>query len=75
MSLNHYTESIRCLKYLKAYFSRHQKYAIIINHSFSFWDSIVAATALDCDTDYLITEDMQDGFKFENKLTIMNPFK
>lgn len=43
-------------------------------YSFSFWDSVVAASALDCDADYLISEDMQDGFKFENKLTIINPF-
>ena len=45
------------------------------NNSFSFWDSLVAASALDCDADYLISEDMQDGFKLENKLTIINPFK
>jgi len=44
-------------------------------HSFSFWDSVVAASALDCDADYLISEDMQDGFKLENELTIINPFK
>ena len=44
------------------------------NHKFSFWDSVVAASALDCDADYLISEDMQDGFKLENKLTIINPF-
>jgi len=44
------------------------------NHSFSFWDSVVAAGALDCDADYLISEDMQDGFNLENKLTIINPF-
>jgi len=44
------------------------------NQSFSFWDSVVAASALDCDADYLISEDMQDGFNFENKLTIINPF-
>jgi predicted nucleic acid-binding protein len=44
------------------------------NHNFSFWDSVVAASALDCDADYLISEDMQDGFKLENKLTIINPF-
>ena len=43
-------------------------------HSFSFWDSIVAASALDCDADYLISEDMQDGFKLGNELTIVNPF-
>ncbi|MBT7713018.1 MAG: PIN domain-containing protein [Deltaproteobacteria bacterium] len=44
------------------------------NHTFSFWDSVVAASALDCDANYLISEDMQDGFNLENKLTIINPF-
>ena len=44
-------------------------------HNFSFWDSIVASTALDCEADFLISEDMHDGFKFENELTILNPFK
>ncbi len=43
-------------------------------HSFSFWDSIVTASALDCDADYLISEDMQDGFILEEKLKIINPF-
>lgn len=41
---------------------------------FSFWDSLVAASALDCDANFLISEDMQDGFILENKLTIINPF-
>jgi predicted nucleic acid-binding protein len=44
------------------------------NHSFSFWDSLVAASALDCDVDYLISEDMQNGFKLDQKLMIVNPF-
>ena len=44
------------------------------NHSFSFWDNIIAASALDCDADFLLSDDMQDGFKLENKLTIINPF-
>jgi len=44
------------------------------DHSFSFWDSLVAASALDCDADYLVSEDMQNGFNLENKLTIVNPF-
>ena len=47
---------------------------IRVNHSFSFWDSVVAASALDCEADYLMSEDMQDGFNLENKLTIINPF-
>ncbi len=45
------------------------------DHSFSFWDSVVTASALDCDADFLLSEDMQDGFKLENRLTIINPFK
>lgn len=42
--------------------------------SFSFWDSIVSACALDSDAEFLISEDMQNGFKFEQQLTIINPF-
>lgn len=42
--------------------------------TFSFWDSIVVASALDSEADYLISEDMQNGFKLEDKLTIINPF-
>ena len=41
---------------------------------FSYWDSIVVASALDCEADYLISEDMQDGFELENKLKIINPY-
>ena len=44
------------------------------NQKFFFWDSIVTASAIDCEADYLISEDMQDGFNFNNKLTIINPF-
>lgn len=44
-------------------------------HFFSFWDSIVVASAFDCDADYLLSEDMQNGFILQNKLTILNPFK
>ena len=41
---------------------------------FSFWDSIIVASALDCDADILISEDMQSGFNLENQLTIINPY-
>lgn len=44
------------------------------NFSFSFWDSIVTACALDCEADFLLSEDMQNEFNFEGKLTIVNPF-
>lgn len=44
------------------------------NFSFSFWDSIVTASALDFEADFLLSEDMQNGFQLEGKLTIINPF-
>ncbi len=44
------------------------------NFSFSFWDSIVTASALDSEADFLLSEDMQNGFQLEGKLTIINPF-
>lgn len=44
-------------------------------HSFSFWDSLIAASALSANADVLYSEDMQDGFNLDNKLKIINPFK
>jgi len=45
------------------------------NHAFSFWDSIVAASALDSEADFLLSEDMQHGFVLDKRLLIINPFK
>ena len=42
---------------------------------FSFWDSIIIASALYSDTDVLYSEDMQAAIIVENKLKIVNPFK
>jgi len=42
---------------------------------FSFWDSLVAASALDCEAEYLISEDMQNDFNLWDKIKIINPFK
>jgi len=44
-------------------------------NKFSFWDSVIVASALCSNTDILYSEDMQDGFLVENKLRIVNPFK
>ena len=44
-------------------------------YSISFWDSLVAASAIFADVDYLITEDMQDGLRIAKGPTIVNPFK
>ncbi len=39
----------------------------------SFWDSLIVASALDSEAEFLISEDMQHGFVFYNQLTIINP--
>ncbi len=44
-------------------------------YSLSFWDSVIVASALRTNCSILYTEDMQDGLKVEEKLTIVNPFK
>ena len=43
-------------------------------HSFSFWDSIIVASALNSGCTILASEDMQDGIKLGN-MTIQNIFK
>ena len=42
--------------------------------SFSFWDSIIVASALSLNAEVLYSEDMQDGFVLDKKLRIVNPF-
>lgn len=43
------------------------------NYSFSFWDSIIVATAKTAECDLLISEDMHDGLTI-GELTIRNIF-
>ncbi|MBA4349340.1 MAG: DNA-binding protein [Thermodesulfovibrio sp.] len=42
---------------------------------YSYWDSLIIASALENNCSVLYTEDMQDGQIIDNKLTIVNPFK
>ena len=42
-------------------------------YSLSYWDSLIVANALNADCTVLFTEDMHDGLKIEQKLTIVNP--
>lgn len=41
----------------------------------SFWDSLIVASALQCECTQLLSEDMQHGMVIEGKLKIINPFK
>ena len=40
----------------------------------SYFDSLILAAALECGCDTLASEDMQNGFIVESRLTIRNPF-
>jgi predicted nucleic acid-binding protein len=42
---------------------------------FSFWDSIIIASAILGDITVLYSEDMQDGLIIEDTLQIINPFR
>ena len=44
-------------------------------YSFSFWDSLIVASALAADASILYSEDMQDGLIISNQLTLINPFR
>jgi predicted nucleic acid-binding protein len=47
---------------------------IAARYKFSWYDSLIVATALEAGCDTLYTEDLQDGQVIENKLTVINPF-
>ena len=56
-------------------FSIYRKaYELRSKYSLSFWDSLIAASALDAFCETLFTEDMQNGLVVENRLGIVNPF-
>lgn len=42
---------------------------------YSYWDSLIIASALENNCSILYTEDMQDGQVVDGNLTITNPFK
>jgi len=44
------------------------------HHKFSYWDSLIIATALENDCSLLYTEDLQHKQVIESQLTIVNPF-
>ncbi len=48
---------------------------IKLKYKFSYWDSLIVASALEAKCDILYSEDMQHKQLIENTLTIVNPFK
>ncbi|MDP2805921.1 MAG: PIN domain-containing protein [Gallionellaceae bacterium] len=43
-------------------------------YEFSWFDSLIVASALEVDCDTLYTEDLQHGQVIEDRLTVINPF-
>jgi predicted nucleic acid-binding protein len=48
---------------------------IKLKYGFSYWDSLVLASALEADCQRIYSEDMQHNQIIENSLIIVNPFK
>ncbi|WP_121923500.1 PIN domain-containing protein [Hydrogenothermus marinus] len=44
-------------------------------YKYSYWDSLILASALENNCSICYSEDMQDGQLVEDKLKIVNPFK
>ncbi len=53
------------------------KFACEIAHKygFSFYDSLIVSSALDCNCTILYSEDLQHDQIIENKMKILNPFR
>ena len=42
-------------------------------HTLSWWDSLIVAAAQTCECSVLLTEDLQDGYEFD-EVRVVNPF-
>lgn len=51
-----------------------QAFKIAERYKFSFYDSLIIASALECKCSKLYSEDMNHGQLIDGKLTIVNPF-
>ena len=49
--------------------------ALASQHSFSLYDALIVASALEAGCDTLLSEDMQHGRVIDARLTITNPFR
>lgn len=44
-------------------------------YSFSYWDSLIVASAIESGVEILYSEDLQNGLLVEGRLKIVNPFE
>jgi len=53
----------------------HKALDVMGRYGFSVYDSLIIAAAIQAGCDTLYSEDLQDGFRADDVLTIVNPFK
>lgn len=51
-----------------------EAFRIAERYGFSFYDSLIISAALECGSNVLYSEDLQNGQLIENRLKIVNPF-
>ena len=51
-----------------------EAHRIKLRYGFSYWDSLIMATALEAGCQFLYSEDMQHQQRIENQITVINPF-
>ena len=49
-------------------------FEVMCRYNFSYWDSLIVASALENDCSILYSEDLQHGQIIEDRLKILNPF-
>lgn len=47
---------------------------IKLRYGYSYWDSLILASALEANCQFVYSEDMQHRQRIENRLTVVNPF-
>ena len=52
-----------------------QAFDIVKQYKYSYWDSLIIASALENNCSILFSEDMQHNQLIANKLKIINPFE
>lgn len=48
---------------------------IMTKYRFAYWDSLILAAAIESACTIVYSEDLQDGQRIEDQVTIINPFK
>jgi predicted nucleic acid-binding protein len=70
----HFTLEAMCLVEIISLVTIHTTLKVRERYSFSWYDSIIVASALEADCDILYSVDMQNSQLINGRLRIVNPF-